>query len=254
MTDNAQNEGAIEARNKVLSRFANLELTANGIQRGSPEHAEHIAKALNLPAPPPPEPQLIDETSRTSAPSLERHERKCVICSHPERAEIEELFLHWHNPWAIATGYKVPARSLYRHAHATGLYAARQGSLRPVLDRLLERVEDAKISGDCIIRAVRAYSCLGGDNKWTEPPTRVIFSSQPLLASANAGAPIEVAPKKRHLPRATRRRRQSNSRKSRVLIDTEAIRKRRPDQGRRPERVRHGGRAEGSLPNRHGGD
>lgn len=223
MTDNVQSEAAIEANNKFRSRLANVELIGNRIDRGSPEHAEYIANSLNLPSPPP-EPQTTDRMSRTSAPSLERHERKCVICAHPERAEIEELFLHWHNPWNIATGYKVPARSLYRHAHATGLYAARQDSLRPVLDRLLERVEEAKISGDCIIRAVRAYSCLGGDNKWTEPTARVIFSSQPILPSANTGAPIEVAPKKRHLPRATRRK-NNGARKSRILIDTEAIRK-----------------------------
>lgn len=227
MTDNAQNEGAIEARNYVLSRIAKVELVANRIRLGSPEHAEYTAQGLNLPAPPPPppEPELSIQMSPNSAPSPERHERKCVICRHPDREEIEELFLHWHNPWNIAASYKVSARSLYRHAHATGLYAARQDSLRPVLDRLLERVEDAKISGDCIIRAVRAYSCLGGDNKWTEPPARVIFSSQPILASAGAAAPIEVTPKKRRLPRATRHRRKNSVRKSRNLIDTEAIRK-----------------------------
>jgi hypothetical protein len=225
MTDNAQNEAAVEANNKVLSRFANLELIANRIQRGSPEHAEYIARGLNLPSPPPPPLELLlaDQIDRASTPPLERHQRKCAICHHPEREVIEELFLDWHNPWNIAAGYKLSARSLYRHAHATGLYAARQDSLRPVLDRLLEKVEDAKISGDCIIRAVRAYSCLGADNKWTEPPARVIFSSQPALASAIA--PIDATPKKRHLPRATRRRPKSSSGKSRVLIDTEAIRK-----------------------------
>jgi hypothetical protein len=227
MTDNAQNEAAVEANNKMLSRFANLELIANSIERGSSEHAEYIARKLKLPLPPPPplELQLAEQLARASTPPLERHQRKCAICHHPEREEIEELFLHWHNPCNIAAGYKVPARSLYRHAHATGLYSARQDSLRPVLDRLLERVEDAKISGDCIIRAVRAYSCLGADNKWTEPPARVIFSSQPILASAGATTPIEVAPKKRRQPRATRRGRKTNPPKSRVLIDTEAMRK-----------------------------
>jgi hypothetical protein len=244
MTDNAQDEAAIERHNKSLSRFANLELIINKIERGSPEHAEYIAEGLNLPSPPPIpiELQLAQQRELASVPALERHQRKCAICSHPDRAEIEELFLHWHNPWNIATGYKVPARSLYRHAHATGLYAARQDSLRPVLDPLLERVADAKISGDCIIRAVRAYSCLGGDNKWTEPPARVVYSFEPRrpdqgrrpeqgrVAAASkgllttTGAPIEAAPKKRHLPRATRRKRKPAAQKQRILIDTEAIR------------------------------
>ncbi|HXQ24811.1 MAG TPA: hypothetical protein VN822_00245 [Candidatus Acidoferrales bacterium] len=112
--------------------------------------------------------------------SLERHERKCVVCHHPDREEIEELFLHWHEPHSTAYHYKVPVRSLYRHAHATGLYAARQGNLRSVLDRILEDAERAKVTGDCIVRAVRAYTCLTTDNKWVEPPTRVLFSSRHL--------------------------------------------------------------------------
>ncbi len=53
MTDNAQNEGAVEARNDVFSRIANVELIGNRIERGSPEHAEFIAQSLNLPAPRP---------------------------------------------------------------------------------------------------------------------------------------------------------------------------------------------------------
>jgi hypothetical protein len=219
MTDNAQNtnneesQAIIDGNNRVLSRIANVELIGNGIERGSPDHAEYIARSLRLPLPPPLPPELAGEMTRHSAPSLERHQRKCTICFHPDCAAMEELFLHWHNPWNIAAGFKVSARSLYRHVHATGLYAARQDSLRPVLDRLLERVEDAKISGDCIIRALRAYSCLGSDNKWTEPPARVIFSSQPLLASAGAAAPIEATPKRRHLPRATRRKIKPDTRK-----------------------------------------
>jgi hypothetical protein len=75
-----------------------------------------------------------------------------------------------HPRWAF--------RCLYRHAHATGLYAKRQGKVRRVLDRILEGVESAQINGDCIIRAVRAYSCLGRNNKWTEPATNVVFYYQ----------------------------------------------------------------------------
>jgi hypothetical protein len=181
MTDNPQNEAAIEANNKVLSRFANLDLIANSIERGSPEHADYIARSLNLPSPPPPplELQLAEQRKLASMPPLERHQRKCAICHHPDREEIEELFLHWHQPYSTAHHYKVPPRSLYRHAHATGLYLIRQQNLRSVLDRFLERVHDATVSGDSIIRAIRAYSCLTPNNKWVEPPTRVIYSTEP---------------------------------------------------------------------------
>jgi len=186
MTDNAQNEAAVEANNKMLSRFANLELIANSIERGSPEHADYIARGLKLPLPPPPPPELLlaDQMDRASTPPLERHQRKCAICHHPEREVIEELFVHWHQPYSTANHYKVPARSLYRHAHATGLYLIRQQNLRSVLDRFLERVHDATVSGDSIIRAIRAYSCLTPNNKWIEPPTRVIYSTERRGASS----------------------------------------------------------------------
>jgi hypothetical protein len=161
--------------------------------------------------------------TREPKPTCDRHGRKCAICAHPYRDEIEELFLHWHRPSEIAADLNLNVRTIYRHAHATGLYAVRQGNLRSVLDRILEQVNRAKVSGDCILRAVRAYSCLGGDNRWTEPPTHLIHSSEPYLASANA--PIEVTPKRKSLRSGTPRRRKNGARKARRLIDTEAIRK-----------------------------
>jgi hypothetical protein len=181
--------------------------------------------------------------TREPEPTCDRHGRKCAICAHEYRDEIEELFLDWRSPSDIASDLGVHLRTLYRHAHATGLYARRQGKLRTVLDRILERADFAHVNGDCIIRAVRAYSCLGRDNKWTEPPSRVIFSSEPRPQPMNAALPIEVVSARKLLPpvraqiaptvdrgpakkkRATRRQRKNRARKSRVLIDTKTIRK-----------------------------
>jgi hypothetical protein len=156
----------------------------------------------------------------------ERHERKCAICAHPERDEIDESFLHWHSPLKTAALYQIPLRSLHRHAHATGLYAERQGNLRSVLDRVLERAETATVSGDCVIRAVRAYSCLGDDNEWTEPASRVMFSSQSLVAlatgttakSKSGAKQIDSTAKARHRRRtATRAKVRGTARGSRRL-------------------------------------
>ena len=209
------------------------------IRTGTPEHAAIIAQELRLP--PQGDPALpaqatiepsrprIRRARRTPSrtrepqPTCDRHGRKCAICADPYRDEIEELFLDWRSPSEIAEELGIHLRTLYRHAHATGLYAKRQGRLRTVLDRILESVDDANISGDCIIRAVRAYSCLGRDNRWTEPPTRLIHSYEPHLVSANA--PIEVAAKKKQLAPAPHRRHKKRVRKSRRLIDTKAIRK-----------------------------
>jgi hypothetical protein len=153
--------------------------------------------------------------------SFDRHQRKCAVCSHPDRDAIEELFLHWHSPLSTAVHYHIPVRSLLRHAHATGLYAARQGNLRAVLDRILDRAEDATVTADSIIRAVRAYTCLTPDNQWVEPPSRVIFSSAPLAA------PVAVAEviAQQTIDAATAQPLLSGDSSLQNLIDTPAIRK-----------------------------
>jgi len=106
----------------------------------------------------------------------ERHERKCLVCQHPERETIEDMFVHWHQPFRMAHDYGLPLRSLYRHAHATGLLAARRRNLRCVLEHILEDATRVDVTGDAIVRAVRAYTCLTDDNKWVEPATHVIVS------------------------------------------------------------------------------
>jgi hypothetical protein len=162
--------------------------------------------------------------TQISESALERHARKCVICNHPDREEIEELFLHWNKPAWFAPDFNVTSRALYRHAHATGLYEARQGNLRCVLDRILERSGEATLTGESIIRAVRAYTCLTSENQWVEPPSRVIFSSQPLPAPARHGdglpASIAVSPR---LPAQSGE--EILVREDPELIDTVAIRK-----------------------------
>lgn len=174
-------------------------------------------------------PKVAAAVSAAPAPEapLERHQRKCVICAHPEREAIDELFVHWHSPKFIVYQYDLPIRSLIRHAHATGVYAKRQGNLRAILDRILEHADNATVSGDSIVRAVRAYTCLTGDNQWVEPPSRVIFSS----ASAS---PVIVSPiENQHLvgvrsdpllPSAEFGDRRADL-LSQNLIDTSAIRK-----------------------------
>ena len=113
--------------------------------------------------------------------ALERHQRKCVICAHPEREDIEELFLNWHSPEQTAYHYRIPVRSIFRHAHATGLYTLSPGkSSRRAGSHPGTGQRSTEITGESIIRAVRAYTCLTDDNNWVEPASRVIFSSAPL--------------------------------------------------------------------------
>jgi hypothetical protein len=125
--------------------------------------------------------------------ALERHQRKCVICSHPDREEIEEAFLDWNGPRGIAYDFSIDVRGIFRHAHATGLYEIRQQNLRAALDRVLEHADEARVSADSIVRAVRAYTCLTTDNHWVEPPTNVIFSSTSAPPLVVAGPPAQNA-------------------------------------------------------------
>jgi hypothetical protein len=55
--------------------------------------------------------------------SIERHSRKCAICTHPAREAIDQAFLHRPRHPNIVKDYNLPSlSSLYRHAHATGLW------------------------------------------------------------------------------------------------------------------------------------
>ena len=111
---------------------------------------------------------------------INRHADQCAICKSEHRQEIENLFLHWISPDYIVEQFRVRNRmTLYRHMHATGLYEFRRRNLRAALDHLIENAPSARVSGDCIIRAIRAQSRLSEDGRWSEPVQRVIVSRRP---------------------------------------------------------------------------
>ncbi len=109
---------------------------------------------------------------------FERHSRRCIICHHPEREAIEEEFVHWRAPWKLSQDYKLnDYRTVYRHARAAGLLLQRRERLHSALDAFVESVDDVTFTGDTILRAMRAYSCIDSHGRWTEIPTRVQFST-----------------------------------------------------------------------------
>lgn len=112
-----------------------------------------------------------------------RHERLCSICRHPERDAIEEAFLQSQRACDIFREFKLPSRtSVYRHAHAVGLFEQRARALRFVLENIMEESSACAPSADSIIRAVRAYSCLDDRGRWIEPPRRLIIQREPFPA------------------------------------------------------------------------
>jgi hypothetical protein len=110
--------------------------------------------------------------------ALQRHRRKCQICRHPQREEIEQEYRDWFQPAQIARHYQIDDSALYRHLHAIGLVSSRRENLRMILDRILERGVEQPITGETIIRAVRAQCCLQDGNKWVEPSSRVIYQRE----------------------------------------------------------------------------
>jgi hypothetical protein len=112
----------------------------------------------------------------TMLPVQDRHQRKCAVCRHPDRDEIEEEFIHWHDVWHLAKKYNIQDyRSIYRHARVFGLIERRRENRRYMLDRVLESFPSST-NANSVIQAIRAYSCLTDDNRWVEPATRVEYT------------------------------------------------------------------------------
>jgi len=113
-----------------------------------------------------------------------RHARKCSVCHRPDREEIDQAFLHWVRPDAIAREFQFEdPRPIYRHAHATGLYLRRRANVRSALEHIIEKAQSAKVTGDTVIRAIRALSCLSDDGRWSEPPKRTIVTRQTISSA-----------------------------------------------------------------------
>ncbi|MGH9711327.1 MAG: hypothetical protein ACRD37_12350 [Candidatus Acidiferrales bacterium] len=119
-------------------------------------------------------------THRNARPvDLGRHASQCRICNHPDRAAIEFDFLNWRNPWELVKSYQLRNIStVYRHAHATGLFGRRRLNMRFALERMVERVNEVPVTASSVIRAVRAIACINDAGEWTEPSSRVIISRE----------------------------------------------------------------------------
>ena len=91
-----------------------------------------------------------------AAAKLAHHRAQCGICRHPQREEIEREFLDWTSAREIAEEFKLASyRAVYRHAHAFEMFLTRRGYVERVLDRILERSGEAKITAASVISAIR---------------------------------------------------------------------------------------------------
>ena len=106
--------------------------------------------------------------------SLGRHQRNCSVCSHPEREEIEADFIAWRSPATIAGEYGLGDRaSVYRHAHALGLFAKRQRNIRAALERIIERAGEVDVTASAVVAAVQAYAKINSAGQWIDRSEQV---------------------------------------------------------------------------------
>ena len=129
--------------------------------------------------------ELESEASASPA-SEDRHSRKCTICNHPERESIDEAFLHWSRSERIVRDYNLPSLStLYRHAHACGLWNLRRIKIRRALDRIIEQAGDCKPSGNAVLRAIEISCRFDQDDRYVEPNKRVIIEHRTAATEPN---------------------------------------------------------------------
>jgi hypothetical protein len=111
------------------------------------------------------------------------HARKCAICHHPQRDEIEDDFVYWGHPGSIIKRYGISHRSiLYRHARALRLYEVRSWKLRSALEHIIERASITKVTSESIVRAVQTYAHIDADGNWQEPVRKVMAVKEEVQA------------------------------------------------------------------------
>jgi hypothetical protein len=135
-------------------------------------------------------PALAREQDDADGPTpLERHARKCSICRHPERQQIDESFLHWRSPHTIMQCFGIKTETtIYHHAHAFNLFALRNCNLQSALCNIIEDIDTRDFTGREILDAVRALAHLTADGRWIHHTSKseVMYSMQRLPAAQAA--------------------------------------------------------------------
>ena len=125
---------------------------------------------------------------RRKYPRPAYHRIKCKVCSHPDRAAIDEAFLRWQSPEKLARQYGIADHSsIYRHVHATGLYARRRRSLASSLEFILQQAVRVVPTALGIVRAVELYSQLDDHGEHIQQP-------KPLLIQRVTTTALETSP------------------------------------------------------------
>lgn len=108
------------------------------------------------------------------AVNLGRHQRTCGVCGHARREEIEQAFVGWGSPTAIAAEFGLADRTtIYRHAWALGLMDKRQRNLKAALERIIEKSADVDVTASAVVAAIQAYAKINAAGQWVERSEQV---------------------------------------------------------------------------------
>lgn len=117
---------------------------------------------------------MINDGSCGKSVNIGRHAAECKICAHAQREEIERDFINWRSPASIAKHYKLTNRaSVYRHAHALGLFPKRQRNVRAALEKIIERAGEVEVNATAVVSAVGAYARINAAGQWVDRSERV---------------------------------------------------------------------------------
>ena len=112
---------------------------------------------------------------------LSHHQRRCSICRHPDRDEIEEAFLQWRNIRVIEREFEIDDCAIYRHAHALKLFTQRNLSLRSALEFVIQEAEHIRPTAEGLVKAIRAYTRINNQGEWIDTPTTHIVKVMPMI-------------------------------------------------------------------------
>lgn len=139
---------------------------------------------------------MAGKRKQNAAVSLGRHRRACSVCLHEQRDEIESSFIGWRSPVAIAEEYGLADRaSVYRHAHALGLFEKRRRNIRAALERIIEKAGEVDVTASAVVAAVQAYAKINAAGEWIDRTETVFMndlfermSAEELESYAQSGA------------------------------------------------------------------
>ena len=96
--------------------------------------------------------------------SIGRHKRQCGICAHPQKEQIEADFVSWRSAVVIAEEHQLGDKvSIYRHAHAFGLFAKRQRNVRAALEHIIKQAGDVVVTYSTVSGCNLRYSQLNDE-------------------------------------------------------------------------------------------